>query len=240
MEIPDWVSGFFDDGFEETFRRLGKYDTTDQDIDDLLRLVHIPPGARILDVPCGWGRHAGVLDALGYSVVGVDVSEHQVRRARELWPQISFHETDMRTPPEGPFDAVINLWTSFGSLPTRSEDLCALGAWRKVLRAGGPLIMELTTVENAKATNRIVTASSGRKSVVINGVREDATFDWVRGLSVNTYTRGDWSRTCVTRLYTRSELHDMLQSAGFRDITTYGGFDGAPITDDRRTVLVAR
>lgn len=240
MDTPDWVAGFFDDGFEETFRRLGKYDTTDQDVDILLTLVPLPAGVRILDVPCGWGRGAGRLDALGYRVDGVDISEHQIRCARDRWPQVRFHHADMRTPPAGPFDAIVNLWTSFGTLPTSADDESALHAWRQVLTPGGALVMELTTFENAHATNNTGDPVTGTKTVVVNGVREDAVFDWEHAISTNTYTRGEWSRTCVTHLYTRVQLHDMLVRNRFRDITMYGGFSGTDVRDDRRTVIVAR
>ncbi|WP_429455091.1 class I SAM-dependent methyltransferase [Nocardia sp. GP40] len=102
-----------------------------------MTFVPLPAGARILDVPCGWGRHAGRLHALGYRVDGVDLSEHQIRRARDRWPQVRFHRADMRTPPAGPFDAIVNLWTSFGTLPTSADDESALRAWRKVLTGRG-------------------------------------------------------------------------------------------------------
>ncbi|MGF6884884.1 hypothetical protein ABIA39_008625 [Nocardia sp. GAS34] len=115
----------------------------------------------------------------------------------------------MRTPPAGPFDAIVNLWTSFGTLPTSADDESALRAWRQVLTPGGALVMELTTFENAHATNNAGDPATGTKTVVVNGVREDAVFDWEHAISTNTYTRGDWSRTCVTHLYTRGQLHDM-------------------------------
>ncbi len=239
-EESDWADSFFDEGYEETFRRLGKYDSTEADIRNLLELVPIPTGGRILDVPCGWGRHAGKLHALGFTVVGVDASAAQIRRARQRWPDVQFHQCDMGAVPGAGYNLVLNLWTSFGSLPSRDDDLDALTQWHAATQPGGHLIMELTTREYAEASNRSDSEETGRKSVTINDVREDATFDWKHGVSYNTYTRGDWSRTCVTRLYTRPELRAMLCAAGYGDVQMYGGFTGDAIRDDARTVLVAR
>lgn len=236
----DWSDNFFDEGYEETFRRLGKYDNTEADISSLLELVPIPTGGRILDVPCGWGRHAGALHRLGFTVVGVDISATQIQRARQKWIDIEFHQRDMRAVPGTGYDAVLNLWTSFGSLPSRDDDLDALAQWHTATLPGGHLVMELTTLEYAEASNRRDGEETGRKSVTINDVREDAVFDWRNGMSYNTYTRGDWSRTCVTRLYTRPELQTMLYHAGYGDLEMYGSFSGGPIRDDARTVLVAR
>lgn len=241
VSIPnDWANSFFDEGYEETFRRLGKYDSTEADINNLLNLVPIPKGGRILDVPCGWGRHAGELHRLGFTVVGVDASSAQIQRARQKWPDIEFHQCDMRVVPGTDYDAVLNLWTSFGSLPSRDDDLDALSQWYAATTPGGHLVMELTTREYAEASNAHYIEDAGRKSVTINGVQEDAVFDWTNGVSYNTYTRGDWSRTCVTRLYTRPELQTMLHNAGFHNVDMYGSFSGDPIRDDARTILVAR
>lgn len=236
----NWVETFFDEGYGETFRRLGKYDSTVKDIESLLELVPIPRGSRILDVPCGWGRHAGVLAQRGFAVVGVDVSGAQIRQARREWPDVEFHQSDMRTVPGGGYSAVLNLWTSFGSLPSPGDDVEALRAWWAAAGPGGYLVMELTTREYAEASNDRNGKNTGQKTVTINGVREDAFFDWENGISYNTYTRDDWSRTCVTRLYTRPELSSMLSVSGYDEVRMYGGFSGGPVRDDARTVVVAR
>jgi ubiquinone/menaquinone biosynthesis C-methylase UbiE len=236
----DWPDSFFDEGFEETFRRLGKYDRTDEDVIDLLRLVPIPAGGRILDVPCGWGRHAGRLHALGFIVVGVDGSAAQIHRARQTWPEVEFHQCDMRDVPGTGYDAVLNLWTSFGSLPEQDDDRAALRRWYAATAPGGHLVMELTTREYAEASNRSAGEETSRKSITINEVREDAVFDWKKGISYHTYTRGDWSRTCVTRLYSRPDLRAMLQIAGYGEVRLYGSFSGMAVRDDARTILVAR
>ncbi|ABD85712.1 class I SAM-dependent methyltransferase [Rhodopseudomonas palustris] len=235
-----WPIDFFDSGFEETFRLLGKYDSTERDVANLIELVDLPRGARVLDVPCGWGRHSGVLNWLGYDVVGVDASPSQIARARQKWPSVEFHLADMRAAPGTAYGAVLNLWTSFGSLPSASDDADALAHWCSITEVGGALVMELTTREYAEASNRKGAETVTYKRVTHNGVTERAKFDWNAGLSVNTYVRGGWERTCVTRLYERPVLASMLRNAGYANIEIFGGFDGSPVQDDRRTVFVAR
>lgn len=237
---PAWSGDFFDAGFEETFRLLGKYETTERDVENLIELIDLPIGARVLDVPCGWGRHSGVLSRLGYHVVGVDASPSQIARARQIWPALEFHLADMRAAPGTAYSAVLNLWTSFGSLPSASDDADALSHWCSITEAGGVLVMELTTREYAEASNRNGTETVTYKQVTNNGVTERAKFDWNAGLSVNTYSREGWERTCITRLYDRPALATMLRDAGYTSIGVFGGFDGSPVQNDRRTVFVAR
>ena len=235
-----WPDDFFDSGFEETFRLLGKYESTEQDIANLIALIDLPRGARVLDVPCGWGRHSGVLHRLGYDVVGVDASPSQIARARQGWPAAQFRLADMRAAPGTAYAAILNRWTSFGSLQSLSDDADALAHWCGITEAGGLLVMELTTREYAEASNRRDMEAVTYKRVTNNGVTEIAKFDWDAGLSVNTYAREGWERTCVTRLYERGVLETMLRNAGYSSVEMFGGFDGVPVQDDRRTIIVAR
>jgi len=73
-----------------------------------------PPPATVLDVPCGFGRHAVALLGGGYDVTGVDLEQRAVAAARDAGA--TAYELDMRSLPDlpGTFDAVICMWASFG------------------------------------------------------------------------------------------------------------------------------
>jgi SAM-dependent methyltransferase len=240
ISVPDdWAVRFFDDGFEPTFRRLGKYDSTHDDLDNLIRLLHLEPPARILDVPCGFGRHAGLLAECGFTVAGIDISSDQINQARRAWPAASFEVRDMRNPPEGPFDAILCLWSSFGFLESRSEDVRALTSWRNCLAPGGILVMELTTLERAQFENRSGNEAVSFKRVERNGVLEEAWYDWKAQYSSVRYSRPGWSRECRTRMYSRNQLTDALIEAGFCDIRMTGDFRGGPLRPANRTIFMA-
>ena len=98
-------------------------------------------GGEVLDVPCGFGRHAIPLARAGYRVTGVDRSTVAARRGaaargRGAWPK--FVNADYRELPfkDEAFDAAINLYTSLGYLGDE-EDTKVLAAIRRVLREGG-------------------------------------------------------------------------------------------------------
>jgi 2-polyprenyl-3-methyl-5-hydroxy-6-metoxy-1,4-benzoquinol methylase len=59
--------------------------------------AHLPASRfpRLLDVPCGIGRHAGPLAALGYEVLGIDRSEAALSVAGSLHPKVEFRRLDM-------------------------------------------------------------------------------------------------------------------------------------------------
>ncbi|MEU5240955.1 class I SAM-dependent methyltransferase [Streptomyces lydicus] len=237
---PNWAGTFFDGGFEETFRRRGAYESTAQDINDLCSTSLLSNASvRILDVACGFGRHTSLLAERGHYVVGIDASAHQIKRAQELYPQGKFAVGDMRQPPQGPFDVVLNLWTSFGILPSDTEDLAALTAWCRVLAPSGALIMDLTTRERAEYLNRRADEPVTTKKVTRGGVMTEARYDWESGISYVRYSRPGWSRSSRTRLYSRRELAAMLRAAGFVSVGYWGDFRLGPVDPAKRLVAIA-
>ena len=86
---------------------------TDQEVDFLVERLGLAPGARILDVGCGPGRHAHALGRRGFEVVGVDISERFVALAREATPagaRVTFERAVARSLGfDSEFDAVISL-----------------------------------------------------------------------------------------------------------------------------------
>jgi ubiquinone/menaquinone biosynthesis C-methylase UbiE len=114
-----------------------------------VRLAGCREGGDVLDVPCGFGRHAVPLARAGYRVVGVDRSEALLaearRRAADGRPRAEFVRADYRDLPQKDesFDAAVNLFTSLGYLGDE-EDVGVLAEIRRVLRPGGRLVIETT------------------------------------------------------------------------------------------------
>jgi SAM-dependent methyltransferase len=84
---------------------------TEQEVGFLVGALGLAPGARVLDVGCGPGRHAHALARRGMEVLGVDISQRFVDLANEAAPEgARFERMDARSLPfVGGFDAVISL-----------------------------------------------------------------------------------------------------------------------------------
>ena len=84
---------------------------TVREVDELLDRVPLAPGARILDVGCGPGRHAHELGRRGFVVHGVDISQTFVDVARADAPAgVTFERLDARSMPfEAEFDLVVSV-----------------------------------------------------------------------------------------------------------------------------------
>ena len=124
---------------------------TDQEVDFLVDRLGLAPGARILDVGCGPGRHAHALGRRGFEVVGVDISERFVALARQTTPDgaaVTFERADARALAfDSEFDAVISLCQgAFGlsggaGVAAVDPDRAVLDGMARALRPGGRLAL---------------------------------------------------------------------------------------------------
>jgi ubiquinone/menaquinone biosynthesis C-methylase UbiE len=209
------------------------------------RLAACPEGGELLDVPCGYGRHAIALARAGYRVTGVDRSPTLLaearRRAGDGPPELV--EADYRELPfaDESFDAAINLFTSLGYLGDE-EDTKVLAEIRRVLRPGARLVIELSH------RDRLVKGFRDSGWQLLGHGRlllEQRTFDPAAGIAQTTQTLIDPSgerdsRTFSVRVYTATELVAMLMAAGFDEAKCYGDLDGGAFATDTRLVVVAR
>jgi SAM-dependent methyltransferase len=119
------------------------HDRTDVEVAFLARVLPLPAFRRVLDVPCGHGRHAAALTRLGYAVTGVELDPDVAAEARRRAPAARIVAGDMRALPvaEGQ-DAVVCLWASFGFWDD-ATNADVLAQMTSRLRAGGRLVLDV-------------------------------------------------------------------------------------------------
>src|SRR5688572_1636810 len=114
-----WYETFFQGIVLDMWRKAMPPEQTRLEADFLARALRLQPGARVLDVPCGTGRHALELASRGFAVTGVDLSKEQIALARAdaaaARREIDFRQVDMRELPwRSQFDAAYCFGNSFG------------------------------------------------------------------------------------------------------------------------------
>jgi SAM-dependent methyltransferase len=230
-EQREWWKHFFDEDYVKAWSAASVFDHTEEEAAAIVDLLDLPPGAAILDVPCGFGRIAGPLHHRGFRVTGIDISQTQLQLAAQLNPGPDYLLADMRQPPPGPFDGVINVFSSYGYFEEPEQDLAALQAWSQVLRRGGVLLMDLMHRDRLAYLE-----GRPRKE---GPIREEGTIDWVSGVRTVTVTYGNVTKTFRIRLYTATEIVHMLREVGFTHVEAFGGFRRAPVSPDQRLTIRA-
>ena len=200
------------------------------------------PGAHILDMGCGRGRHARSLARRGYRVTGVDLSEPSIREARERAREeglddLTFEVGDMREAVcEACFDGVANLFTAFGYFEEEEDHLQALEAMTAALRPGGWFFQDFMNAPYVRS--RLVAEDTQRRDgLVIHQKR------WIDDGRVNKEITIDDGHRFVesVRLLTLEDFERLYQDAGLELLGVFGDYDGAPHGDTSpRLILYAR
>ena len=244
--------GDWDSVFDHTYLQAYVHLVTDEQSREqalaVAGLAEVAEGDEILDCPCGYGRHAFPLGEAGYRVTGLDRSESQLaeaerRRGDGEWPR--FVRGDYRQLPfeDARFDAVLNLFSSLGYLG-RDGDVGVLREFRRVLRPGGPLIVETAHRDAfARSSARRTWDRLPDGSLYL----EERTPDWAAG-TIDTYrlivspTNERVERPYVLHVYSAKEWVEMLHEASFAEVDVFGAWDGVtPISPDVwRLVIRAR
>lgn len=110
-----WYASWFDTPFYHILYKDRDYSEAQRFMDNLTHYLNLPEGGKILDLACGKGRHSIYLNTLGYEVTGVDLSEQSITHAKQFENEtLQFNVHDMTKAYPDTFDAVFNLFTSFG------------------------------------------------------------------------------------------------------------------------------
>jgi SAM-dependent methyltransferase len=213
----------------------------------LLDLLALPAGARVLDCPCGQGRHAHLLAEAGFDVDGLDYSRDLLAVARErgTGTRLRYTQGDMRALPArwtGRFDAVVNLFTSFGFFFAPSDDARALAEFARVLKAGGILVWHGGSRDGVMARFLDRDWWQADDGTMIGHER---SFDPLSGvLTIRSIWRGPadaGEREHRIRLYTASRLAELCREVGLIVEEAYDGWRERPLAHrSSEMLLVAR
>lgn len=238
-EALKWYERSFGEDYLLVYKHRNQQEA-DRFVQNVMDWLKLPSGSRVLDLCCGAGRHALALADAGYRVTGVDLSPVLLRKAKETDSGgcVRWVEADMRALPEDGaftecFDAVVNLFTSFGYFETEGEQLDVLKQIRLALKPGGRFVMD---VLNAGYIQDHLVPFSRRKEngVVISESR--AIQDGFVTKEIVIEEPGSRPRIYTERvkLYSPEAMVRMLQEAGLLLDAMRGSYDGGAY-DERRS-----
>jgi SAM-dependent methyltransferase len=227
--------------------REKKMEAAPQEVDGVLSLLGIHPGAAVLDLCCGVGRHSLELARRGYRVTGLDRSAPLLERGRDAASaeglQVEWVQADMREFTRAQaFDAIVNLFTSFGYFEDPADDQqVAINAFRS-LKPSGAFVLQTKGKEVLARHFRPRSweeLPDGSLWVVERRITKDWTWFENRWILIKGGERHEY--TVSHRIYDGAGLRGLLLHAGLASVNLYGTLDGAPYdTDARQLIAVAR
>lgn len=236
------MTEWFADAFGEEYLQLYPHrdDEDARQAVNLVATVSPPAGRRILDLACGPGRHSAQLIERGASVTGLDLSAPLLARARErLGPAARLVRGDMRYLPfrDRAFDAVVNLFTSFGYFEDDLEHQAVLAEAARTLVPGGVLVLDYLNADVVRAglVPREETIMGTTPVEITRAISDDGKF-----VIKQMTPQGGRRRMERVRLLSPADLERLLLTAGFRIRNRFGGYDARPLKPNTpRAVFVA-
>lgn len=239
----DWQKSFFTGIALEAWWRAVTPEWTESDAEFLASALELQPGNRILDVPCGNGRHSVSLARRGARLTGIDLAEENIAEARRLSAgiDVEWRISDMRNLAfESEFDGAFCFGNSFGYLDRggTAEFVHSVGS---ALKPGAPFI-----VETGVAAESILTSPLQRRWFALGDIYmlSAQQYDPVHSRLQTDYTflrdgqsetRGVWYWVLTT-----AEIRAIFEQAGFAVEAMYAGVDRAPYAlGSPRLILVA-
>ena len=247
----DWQEGYFNKDYLYLYESRLNTERTRTEVDFIKENVFTSDTKTILDIPCGYGRHAMLLAEQGYAVHGIDASavmiaEAEKRRATlqsEAQDRLTYEQADMRTyvAPQS-FDVALNLFSSFGYFSDSVSNEAVMHSLCSNVRKGGIIVID---VRNPMRDIIEFSKNDWRQVDVEDTVRIEQSLDPITLRHTLTYfyekdgkpkeKSGSWQHFLLP------EFDAMLGRMDCTVECTYGNFRGQPYgPDTSRLIVVAR
>jgi SAM-dependent methyltransferase len=235
-----WFETFFRGVAVDCWRRFTTPEWTSREVDFIENQLGLPDGARLLDVPCGHGRHSIEFAERGYVVTGIDLSEECLAAARETRPAGEWRRGDMRSLQleAGEYDGAYCWGNSFGYLP--HADACRfLASVASALKPRAPFLLDTPTVaeailpdfERAQWHRTGDMFLLGETHYVASESRMDIEYTFVNDGRIET-------RPTSSYVFTAGEIKRMVEGAGFDVAALYGSTSGEEFVLGARGLIV--
>lgn len=222
---------------------------TERQVAFLLRTLKLNGKERILDLACGYGRHALALAKRGFSVVGVDLTKELVedaaKTARACGLDAQFVHADIRDIRyENEFDVVLNMADgAIGYLENDEENLKLFDVISRALKVGGKHWMDICNAEHAERYFPRTTWEIGERALAL------AQFDWnpqsrrmlFGGCDIPygaPFIKPEIPPGDPTRLYCVGELAEIFRARNMRILETFSDYDGSEAAPEHLQLIV--
>lgn len=228
----DWYQSFFHGITQEFWAKIADQELTDSEIDFINKVYPLNKQSKVLDVPCGHGRHSLALAQQGHQVFGIDISADSIQTLKSQSIRLGIknlevHRADiLQYNPPTDFDLAICLGNSFSYFPY-----------------GGMLAFCQKIKESLHKTGAFVINTGMLAESILPNLEKSmwVEVDDILFLMQNSYhpdesvLQNDYrfvkdgmveERTSFHYVYTLAEVIRMLKHVGFKHVDVYGNVQG--------------
>jgi SAM-dependent methyltransferase len=234
------VEIYFSDNWIDNFLATRDPDITRRQVNFIVDKLSQEDAFSILDLGCGLGRHSIMLSALGFDVIGIDINEELLIKAKKISSKLTnspiFLRLDMRDIKklDRKFDVILILWQSFGYYSEKENNLI-LEQIHLMLNPGGILVLD---IYNKPFFEKLLKTEGTREFKHLQGtIIEKSKFENNRLFLSLTYP--DKTMDVIEwQLYSISELRAIGKKIGFHKMSFYTDFSNQVATDEDSRIQV--
>jgi SAM-dependent methyltransferase len=241
MKTKDWFTDWFNTPYYHVLYKERNDEEAQLFMKNIIAFLALPKTTHILDLPCGKGRHSVFLNSLGYKVTGGDLSENSITYAQQFKNDtLNFSVHDMRKPFNNQYNAVFNLFTSFGYFEDDNDDILILQNIKNGLKKDGVFVFDFLNATFVK--NTLV----AKETKIVDGI----TFKITREIKNNfiikniSFFADDENHEYIERVkYLDAEkMKKYFEKAGFTITSVFGDYNlsNFDAQTSNRLILVAK
>ncbi|WP_339658520.1 class I SAM-dependent methyltransferase [uncultured Polaribacter sp.] len=241
MKTKDW----FTDWFNTPYYHLLYKDRNDEEaqlfMKNITAFLELPKSTHILDLPCGKGRHSVFLNSLGYKVTGGDLSQNSIEYAQQFEnDSLNFKVHDMRKKFNNQYNAVFNLFTSFGYFEEDKEDILILENIKNGLKKDGVFVFDFLNAEFVKNT-LVAKETKIIESISFNITREIRDGFIIKHISFFADEQ-NYSYTERVKYLNKEKIKAYFEKVGFTITNIFGNYNltNFDAKTSNRLIIVAK
>jgi SAM-dependent methyltransferase len=219
----NWFASWFDSPYYHILYKERNFREAQLFMDNLTHYLNMDEGSKVLDLACGKGRHSIYLNQLGYDVLGVDLSENSIEIAKKNTNEsLHFQVHDMRNPFEEKYDAIFNLFTSFGYFENEEDNLKTLISIKESLSEYGFGVIDFMNV------NQVIANLVENETKTVDEIDFHIKRYFLDGYifkEIDFEDKGNkYHFTEKVRAFTLADFQELMDKAGIFLLDTFGDY----------------
>ncbi len=236
-DTQKWYASWFDSPYYHILYNNRDYSEAGDFMKNLISFLKLPKNAEILDLACGKGRHSVYLSNLGYQVTGVDLSPQSINFAKQFEnDSLHFEEHNMCDPYPKKFDAVFNLFTSFGYFENEEDNLNTIQAIKLELKSNGYGVIDFLNADFVKK-NLVPSEIKLVEGISFNIKRKIENGYILKNISF-TDKGESYSFTERVKAITLEDFKECFQATGVNLLHCFGDYQLNPFDKDTSNRLI--